>query len=256
MQCSTLCRSSVTGADEWLRRIEQHVHRTSTIAAPRQLPTRPGIVTPGGPSTQQAAGSTYVVLVAGYAGSGKSEFSRRVSEGLSWPLLDKDSISGPLVEGLISRITGDPNDRHSQQYLNLVRPLEYQALLDTTLDNVRAGMSAVVTAPFLLELGNPQWVSSLRNMLKTLDAKLHIVWVDCDEHMMRARITQRGAGRDTWKLANWDEYVATVNPEPFRAAADDVVDNTLEAFTSLEQAASKFIAQVAAPTAAVRAIAW
>ncbi|MGW8431469.1 AAA family ATPase [Curtobacterium citreum] len=230
------------------------MHRTSTIAGPRQLPTRPSA--PAGTVSAAPSSSPYVVLVAGYAGSGKSEFSRRVSEGLAWPLLDKDSLSGPLVEGLISRITGDPNDRHSQQYLNLVRPLEYQALLDSTLDNVRAGLSAVVTAPFLLELSNPQWVSQLRNVLKTLDAKLHIVWVDCDEHMMRARITQRGAGRDTWKLNNWDDYIRSVNPEPFRVTADDVVDNTLEAFTSLEQAASKFIASVAAPTSAVRAVAW
>lgn len=229
------------------------MHRTSSIAVPRQVPTRPSAVAHAAPPT---AGSPYVVLVAGYAGSGKSEFSRRISEGLSWPLLDKDSLSGPLVEGLISRITGDHNDRHSQQYLNLVRPLEYQALLEATLDNVRAGLSAVVTAPFLLELSDPRWVQSLRNLLKTHDTKLHIVWVDCDEHMMRARITQRGAGRDTWKLANWDDYVSTVNPEPFRASADDVVDNTLEAFTSLEQAASKFIASVAAPTSAVRAVAW
>jgi len=234
------------------------VHRTSTIAAPRQAPSRTGfgVAVGTGPAPTADASSPYVVLVAGYAGSGKSEFSRRISEGLSWPLLDKDSLSGPLVEGLISRITGDQNDRHSQQYLNLVRPLEYQALLETTLDNVRAGLSAVVTAPFLLELSNPQWIAALRNRLKALDTKLHIVWVDCDEPMMRARITQRGAGRDTWKLEHWGEYIRTVNPEPFRATADIVVDNTLDAFTSLEQAASKFIASVAAPTSAVRAIAW
>ena len=226
------------------------------MAPPRQAPARQAAPVAPTPVVAADPGSPYVVLVAGYAGSGKSEFSKRVSEGLSWPLLDKDSLSGPLVEGLIGRVTGDPNDRHSPAYLTLVRPLEYQGLIEATLDNVKGGLSAVVTAPFLQELSNPQWVAGFRNVLKAHGARLHIVWVDCDEEMMRARITQRGAGRDTWKLENWAEYFAGVNPEPFRAAADDVVDNTLEAFTSLDQAASRFIATVAAPSAAVRAVAW
>ncbi|WIB65410.1 ATP-binding protein [Curtobacterium sp. MCBD17_040] len=229
------------------------MHRTSTLATPTSQPTRQ---LPGTPTLIKQDGYTHVVLVAGYAGSGKSEFSKRVAEGLAWPVLDKDVMTGPLVEGLIGRISGDPNDRHSPAYLTLVRPLEYQGLLDATLDNVRAGVSVVVTAPFLQELQRPQWVTWLHNALKAHGARLHIVWVDCDEEMMRARITQRGAGRDTWKLANWSDYIADINPAPYRNAADQVVDNTLEAFTSLDEAASRFIASVAAPLAPVRAPIW
>lgn len=196
------------------------------------------------------------MLVAGYAGSGKSEFSRRIAEGLSWPLIDKDSATRPLVDALIGRLTGNKNDRESPTYLSLVRPLEYQTLVEILIDNVRAGLSIIANAPFLLELANPQWVLGLRNTLKVHGAGLRIVWVDCDPEMMHARILQRGASRDTWKLANWDDYIAGVDSTVLRTVADDFVDNSLESWNPLDQSAAKFVASVAAAPSAVKALHW
>lgn len=39
----------------------------------------------------------HVVIVAGHSGSGKTEYSRMLSRRTGWPLLDKDTITGPHV---------------------------------------------------------------------------------------------------------------------------------------------------------------
>lgn len=55
----------------------------------------------------------YLIIVAGHAGSGKTEFSGRISQQLSLPLLDKDTLTRAFVEVLANSLTGDPQDRQS-----------------------------------------------------------------------------------------------------------------------------------------------
>jgi len=54
-----------------------------------------------------------LLMVGGYAGSGKSEFARFISQLTGWPVLDKDPITRPLVERLLIEMGSDPNDRHT-----------------------------------------------------------------------------------------------------------------------------------------------
>ncbi|WP_206061212.1 hypothetical protein [Nonomuraea basaltis] len=55
-----------------------------------------------------------VTLVGGYAGSGKTEFSRFLTDITGWAFLDKDSLTRPMAERLIISPGGDPHDRHSE----------------------------------------------------------------------------------------------------------------------------------------------
>ncbi|WP_298210417.1 AAA family ATPase [Ferrimicrobium sp.] len=97
-----------------------------------------------------------IVLVAGHAGSGKTEFARQLALKTFWPLLDKDTMTGPLVEGLTVPVDGDPRDRHSPAY---IRRLEYQSLLAVMWEMLEFGSPGViVTAPFVSELTNSIWV--------------------------------------------------------------------------------------------------
>ncbi|MBX6769052.1 MAG: ATP-binding protein, partial [Actinomadura rubrobrunea] len=77
-----------------------------------------------------------LVLVGGYAGSGKTEFARFLGDVSGWAFLDKDSLTRRLVERLLVSLGGDPQDRHTDLYLNEVRPLEYKCLMDAAMDNV------------------------------------------------------------------------------------------------------------------------
>ena len=72
-----------------------------------------------------------LVVVAGHAGSGKTELAKILACRTRWALLDKDTLTRPLVEAHAALLCGDPDDRHTATYLQTIRPLEYRILLDT-----------------------------------------------------------------------------------------------------------------------------
>ncbi|MFD6227019.1 AAA family ATPase [Streptomyces sp. NPDC060232] len=174
-----------------------------------------------------------LVLVGGLAGSGKSEFARFISQLTGWPVLDKDPITRPLAERLLSELGCDPNDRHSALYREKVRPLEYQCLLEAAYANVDCSISTVLTAPFIAELSDPRWVQRLVNRCEARGVSVSVMWIQCDLDTMREYITFRSAARDSWKIQNWDEYAATVDPELRPSVPHLVVDNRLGAAISL-----------------------
>ncbi|MEW2635409.1 ATP-binding protein [Streptomyces sp. NPDC048389] len=175
----------------------------------------------------------HLVLVGGYAGSGKSELAEFISHITGWPRLDKDSLTRPLVEALLTAHGGDPHDRHTPLYLEKARDAEYQCLMESAYDNIKAGISTVLDAPFLKELSDPAWMQRLANKCRSFGVELSVIWVRCDHDSMREYITLRSAARDAWKLANWDEYTKGID-ESFRPKVDHfVVDNRLGNAVSL-----------------------
>jgi hypothetical protein len=45
-----------------------------------------------------------------------------------WPMIDKDSITRPVVEVALELAGMSPNDRESDTYVSRIRPREYEAL--------------------------------------------------------------------------------------------------------------------------------
>jgi transposase len=60
---------------------------------------------------------------------------------------------------------------------------------------------------------------------------------------MREYLQARGAARDTWKLTAWDEYTATVDLSLRPRCDHIVVDNRLNAATSLAEQARSLVAR-------------
>ncbi|MEV5556332.1 hypothetical protein AB0L44_21995 [Nonomuraea wenchangensis] len=56
----------------------------------------------------QSSPKPILTLVGGYAGSGKTEFSRFLSDITRWAFLDKDSLTRCMVERLLISLDGDP----------------------------------------------------------------------------------------------------------------------------------------------------
>ncbi|MGH8346169.1 MAG: helix-turn-helix domain-containing protein, partial [Pseudomonas sp.] len=154
-----------------------------------------------------------VVLIGGFAGSGKREFARFLSSVTGWPILDKHTITHALAEHLLLAYGGDAHDRHSLLYLEKVRPFEYCCLMDAMAENLRCGVSTVVTAPFIREFADMEWMMRVRNRCAAYRARLSVVWMNCDEESMHDYIAFRGAARDSWKLNNWQDYIDTIDPE-------------------------------------------
>ncbi|MFI2369967.1 AAA family ATPase [Streptomyces sp. NPDC018833] len=174
-----------------------------------------------------------LLMVGGFAGSGKSEFSRFISRLTGWPVLDKDPITRPLVERLLVEMGSDPNDRHSPAYRDKVRPLEYQCLLETAYAKVDCSISTVLTAPFVAEVSDERWMRRLINRCEARGVTVAVIWIQCDLETMHEYISFRSAARDSWKLQNWDEYAATIDPELRPAVPHLVVDNRLGSAISL-----------------------
>lgn len=193
-----------------------------------------------------ATGPLSLILVGGFAGSGKSEFARFLSSVTGWSILDKDTISRALVERLLLANGEDINDRHTSFYQENIRPFEYRCLLDAAIENLRCGVSTVVTAPFIRELADGDWVTRLQHRCTAQSARLNVVWIKCDEQSMYDYIAFRGAARDNWKLNNWPDYLGTIEPEFEPPFQHHTVDNRLNAAVALADQAREIARRVQA----------
>jgi predicted kinase len=182
-----------------------------------------------------------VVLVGGYAGSGKTEFARFLTQLTGWPLVDKDPLTRPLVELLLTSLGSQPHDRHTEIYRDRVRPAEYAALMQSVYSNVNCQISTVVTAPFIAELTDAEWMQRLINRCSAQGVDVAPIWVRCDMESMHEYISSRGAARDAWKLERWDEYLETVNLDLRPVVPHLVVDNRLGSAISLADQARQAI---------------
>jgi DNA-binding transcriptional regulator YhcF (GntR family)/predicted kinase len=161
-----------------------------------------------------------VLLVGGYAGSGKSELGRIIARETGWPLLDKDTLTRPVVEFALQSLGLSPHDRESDRYVEEIRPREYEALEAATVENAQCGNSVIVTAPFVREFQDAAWVSRTRAAFGALKATTSLVWIHCDAETMHTYLRHRSAPRDAYKLSNWPSYLDGTNlsfrpPEPF-----------------------------------------
>ncbi|MGH3719652.1 MAG: GntR family transcriptional regulator [Pseudonocardiaceae bacterium] len=185
----------------------------------------------------------HVVLIGGYAGSGKTELGRILARETGWPLLDKDTLTRPVVEAALEVLGCSPHDRESVTYLDVIRPREYEALMSAMTENVGCGTSAIVTAPFIRELRDTAWIDRITATCQDMDAELSVVWVYCDPTTMHTYIRHRGAARDATKLENWNAYLDTIDLE-FRPPVPHTVVNNSASVIPLQTQARKLLASI------------
>ncbi|MFI5757592.1 AAA family ATPase [Streptomyces sp. NPDC051569] len=176
-----------------------------------------------------------LALVAGYAGSGKSEAGKLLAAATGWAMLDKDTISRPMTERLLLALGGDPDDRHSPTYLEHARPLEYECLMKAVWENLECGTSVVAVAPFLAESADAQWASRVARRCRRTGARFETLWVDSDLDSMRDRLISRNAPRDTWKLTHWPTYTSGLDLGLRPATLHHVIDNRIGASRPLAE---------------------
>ena len=194
---------------------------------------------------QRLIAKPVLTLVGGYAGSGKTEFGSFLSSVTGWALLDKDTLTRPLVESLLTAMGQDPDGRdESAFYQEHIRHLEYRCLVNAALENLAANVSTVAAAPFIRELADSSWLARIRNGCASRRADLVVVWVQCDEESMYDYLSYRVASRDHYKLHNWEQWHSTVDPD-FRPVGDHyVVDNNLQAAVSIADQARELVTQM------------
>lgn len=165
-----------------------------------------------------------LVFVGGYAGAGKSTFGRLLASKTTGALLDKDTLTRPLVERLCEELGSGPHDRESATYQKVVRPLEYSCMLAAIEDNLVSGQITVAVAPWTRDFRSPGWGSAMKELAAAYDHSCLLAWVSTTPGIMHSRLATRNAPRDRQKLRDWAAYSANLNtsvPE----IADVVIDN-------------------------------
>jgi predicted kinase len=153
-----------------------------------------------------------IILVSGYAASGKTrvgrELARRIGPGC---FLDKDTLTSPLVERLLRALGQPAEDRDSELYRREVRPLEYECLLAAGLEAAESGAVAILSAPFLAQLVDADWMAGMNHEASVRGLRTQVVWVHCNRAILFQRMKCRGSPRDRSKLDNWPAYSASID---------------------------------------------
>lgn len=152
----------------------------------------------------------YLMLVGSPPACGKTYVSTEIAKRLNNPTyLDKDTII-PLSK-MTFKAANEPYNRDSSFFQEYLRDAEYEAIMDVAFEALSFNEHVIVNAPFRKEFRNEQYISDLKNKLKKYNAELIRIWVYCDIEVCHQRMIERNSERDTWKLANWDKYVASQN---------------------------------------------
>ena len=153
-----------------------------------------------------------LILVTSPPACGKTFISKELSKALNNIVyLDKDTLI-PLSKRVFIAANEEIN-RSSDFFEENVRNYEYEVVLDLAMEALEYNDTVLINAPFTREVRDKDYVMNLRNILAEHDARLAIVWVITDKEVCHQRMIERASDRDTWKLENWDEYIASCNFE-------------------------------------------
>ena len=164
-----------------------------------------------------------MIFVTSPPACGKTKLSKRLATEIKHIVyLDKDTLI-PLSKKIFE-VANEPYNRSSDFFKKYVRDPEYDVIMDLAFEALKYENLVMVNAPFTKEIRDDEYIANLREKLKDYGAKLTVVWIVTDPEVCHQRMIDRNSDRDVWKLANWDEYISTVNfniPENLRDPEDE-----------------------------------
>jgi len=168
-----------------------------------------------------------LILVTSPPGCGKTYVSKQLAKQLKHVVyLDKDTLI-PLSKQIFVAADEEYN-RSSDFFEKYIRNYEYETIVDLALEALEYDDIVLINAPFKEEIRNENYIQNLKNRLKEKYASLVVIWIETTMEVCKQRMIARNSDRDTWKIANWDEYIAGENFD-IPSALDDpkVIDDLL-----------------------------
>jgi predicted kinase len=115
-------------------------------------------------------------------------------------LLDLDTATASLT-AIISSLHGTDN-LDDPELARLTRAARYETITSLAEDNLAAGISVVMVAPFTTERSDPRAWEALQRRMVQVGASATMVWLRISAGEVLRRVEQRGAERDLAKLCS------------------------------------------------------
>lgn len=184
-----------------------------------------------------------LILVTSPPACGKTYISKALAARLQHVVyLDKDTLI-PLSKRIFE-VAGQPYDRSSQFFEENIRNYEYDCIVELALEALDYDDIVLINAPFTREIRDNDYICKLKNKLVGKNATLVVVWVVTSPEVVHERMIKRNSDRDTWKLENWEQYIAGCNFEvPVNLDDENVKDDLILFYNNNEEEFEKSMQQ-------------